>query len=126
MPAPLPSDQLNIIRNLIAKGDQAGAIKVYIEATGSTQAEAEEEVTNLATRYGLVGHPSAGLVHRGGRHPHRNPLLPLKRQQLPRHLLHRLRSHNKPPTSPLSQLPPAPLLLLLLRSAPLRHPPRHP
>ena len=55
MPAPLPADQLTIIRNLLAKGDTAGAIKVFIEATGATQAEAQAEVNNLATRYGLVG-----------------------------------------------------------------------
>jgi hypothetical protein len=55
MPAPLPADQLTIIRNLLAKGDTPGAIKVYIEATGATQSEAQSEVTHLATRYGLVG-----------------------------------------------------------------------
>jgi hypothetical protein len=55
MPAPLPADQLTIIRNLLAKGDTAGAIKVYIEATGATQPEAQTEVNHLATRYGLVG-----------------------------------------------------------------------
>jgi hypothetical protein len=55
MPAPLPPDQLTIVRSLLAKGDTAGAIKVYMEATGATQAEAKTEVNNLATRYGLVG-----------------------------------------------------------------------
>lgn len=55
MPAPLPPDQLTIVRNLIAKGDTAGAIKVYIEATGATEAEAKAEVNHLASRYGLVG-----------------------------------------------------------------------
>lgn len=55
MPAPLPPDQLSLIRNLIAKGDTAGAIKAYAEATGATPTEAKTEVTHLATRYGLVG-----------------------------------------------------------------------
>jgi hypothetical protein len=55
MPAPLPPDQLTIIRNLLANGDTAGAIKVYSEATGATPAEAKSEVNNLASRYGLVG-----------------------------------------------------------------------
>jgi hypothetical protein len=55
MPAPLPAEQLTIIRNLLAKGDTAGATKVYIEATGATESEAKTEVTHLATRYGLVG-----------------------------------------------------------------------
>jgi outer membrane biosynthesis protein TonB len=55
MPAPLPPDQLTIIRNLISNGDMAGAIKVYVEATGATEAEAKTEVNNLASRYGLVG-----------------------------------------------------------------------
>jgi hypothetical protein len=55
MPAPLPPDQLTVVRNLLAKGDTAGAIKVYIEATGATQAEAKTEVNHLATRYGLIG-----------------------------------------------------------------------
>src|SRR4030095_11592801 len=53
--APLPADQLTIIRGLLAKGDSAGAIKVFMEATGATETEAKTEVTNLAVRYGLVG-----------------------------------------------------------------------
>lgn len=55
MPAPLPPDQLTIIRTLLSKGDNAGAIKVYAEATGATAAEAKTEVTLLASRYGLIG-----------------------------------------------------------------------
>jgi hypothetical protein len=55
MPAPLPPDQLTIIRNHLAKGDTAGAVRVYMEATGATETEAKAEVNNLASRYGFVG-----------------------------------------------------------------------
>src|SRR6478735_5199181 len=53
MPSPLPPDQSTRVRGLVFKGDIAGAIAVYMEATGATQAEAEAEVNKLASQYGM-------------------------------------------------------------------------
>lgn len=66
MASPLPPDQFSLVKELLSKGDTNGAIKVYMEGTGTDLTEATTLVHRLAARQAMVDNNLPDLFVRRG------------------------------------------------------------